>query len=285
MADREPYAEADLELELMVPINPRTGQRTGDWQGTPIRLQELPSVSKMASVIHEGAQTGLNRAYIDLYAWLQANAFEITGPFREIYLPESGINLTQPLDGLPAFIELQCPVERAAVPISLFTSETSLMEKIMKPKIVKKPAMTVVGMAYQGKNENQEIPAMWGEFNPRMNEIKNITGNQCFGACFSDIEGAAEGEFEYVACFEVTDASEVPAGMVVRTVPAYTYAVFTHVGKLATLPDTYQYIYTTWLPQAGVELHPDKFDMELYDEHFKPDTDDSEIDILVAIKG
>ena len=160
----------------------------------------------------------------------------------------------------------------------------------MNPKFVSKPAMNVVGMSYVGRNENQEasfnteISQMWGEFMSREKEIKHITGQCNYGACFSQPEGAAEGEFEYVACYEVTDTSGIPEGMVLRQVPAYKYAVFTHKGRVYNLGDTYKYIYETWLPQSDVELHPDKFDMELYDSRFTPDSDESEFDILVALQ-
>ena len=82
---------------------------------------------------------------------------------------------------------------------------------------------------------------------------------------------------------ETLDNETMPAGMVYREVPEYKYAVFTHHGKLDHLGETYEYIYNTWLPQSGLEVHPDKFDMELYDERFIPDSDDSAFDIYVAI--
>ena len=159
----------------------------------------------------------------------------------------------------------------------------------MQPKFVDKAAMTVVGMAYIGKNAeggefNHEIGTMWGEFMVRDKEIKSITGDCNYGACFGQGEGIADDQFEYVAWYEVTDAADIPDGMVVRQIPAYKYAVFTHKGKVHNLGETYRYIYETWLPQADVELHPDKFDMELYDNRFIPDSDESEFDILVAVK-
>ena len=158
----------------------------------------------------------------------------------------------------------------------------------MEPMFVSKRAMTVVGMAYIGKNENQEaafnpeISEMWQKYMPRENEIGNLTGNCDYGVCFSNPEGVVEGEFEYLACIEVTEVGHVPEGMVVRQVPAYRYAVFTHTGPIKNLGETYKYIYETWLPQSGEELHPDQFDMELYDNRMSSDA--PEFDILVALK-
>lgn len=110
-----------------------------------------------------------------------------------------------------------------------------------------------------------------------------MVGQAAYGACFSGPETAEKGEFEYVASFEVSDTNEVPDGMVIRDVPAYKYAVFTHHGKLDNLQKTYKYIYETWLPQSGLKLVSPHFDMELYDDRFEIDSDKSEFDIYVAI--
>lgn len=159
----------------------------------------------------------------------------------------------------------------------------------MQPKFETKPVMTIVGMSYIGKNEagpgfNHEISDMWGEFMSRTEEVENLVERCTYGACFSNPEGAAEGEFEYVACYSVQPDTKVPEGMVMRQIPAHKYAVFTHKGKLENLGETYSYIYETWLPQSGMELHEDMFDMELYDQRFEPGSDESEFDILVAVK-
>ncbi len=284
LIDDIPYTESDLEVEMAVPINPAGRLRAGDVEGTPVSLRELPAVNSMASVIHEGEYASINRAYTGLYAWANTNAFKITGPCREVYLPEAGISVNQAPDISSGFIEVQCPVERASIPISISTPVSNRKESVMEPKIITKDAMKVVGLSYIGKNENNEIPQLWAEWNARSNEIKNQKGFCCYGACFSNPEGAKEGEFEYIACIEVSDVSDVPVGMVVREIPEYKYAVFTHHGKLDKLHDTYKYIYETGLPQSGLEVHEEKFDMELYNDRFIPDSDESAFDILVAIK-
>ena len=72
--------------------------------------------------------------------------------------------------------------------------------------------------------------------------------------------------------------------MVYREVPEQKYAVFTHHGKLDTLHDTYQYVYNTGMPKSGLQAHPSKFDMEVYDKDFLPNSDDSKLYIYVAIQ-
>jgi AraC family transcriptional regulator len=151
--------------------------------------------------------------------------------------------------------------------------------------MVNRPAFKAVGLSYVGKNEHGEIGQMWGRFNQQCQAIKSINEKEAFGLCFSTVEGPSRpGEFEYVACFEVADDTAIPAGMVYRQVPAYQYAVFTHHGKLDTLGETYQFIYNTALAQAGLKMHPDKFDMEVYDEDFQLGSDESKFYIYVAVE-
>jgi predicted transcriptional regulator YdeE/DNA-binding transcriptional MerR regulator len=282
LVDEGPYAENNLEVELAIGVQLRKGQRVGDWGTGPVQLQELPKIENMASVIHEGQSITLNNTYAHLFAWTQANGYQMTGRYREIYLPETGVSNPPETELEAGFIELQCPVQRASIPVSVL-SPKARKEQIMEPKIIKKPAFKTVGISYVGKNENGEIPQMWGVYNSRWEEIPALN-QTCFGLCFSNPTGATEGEFEYVAACEVADDKVIPEGMVYREVPEYKFAVFTHHGKLDKLGETYEYIYNTWLPQSKLEVHPDKYDMEVYDERFIPDSDDSEFDIYVALK-
>jgi predicted transcriptional regulator YdeE/DNA-binding transcriptional MerR regulator len=280
--DDLPYREADLELTLAVGVDLRSGQRLGDWQDTPVHLQELPAVPAMASVIHTGDYATLPQAYASLYSWMQSSGYQPAGTYRELYLPESGVNAMSIPLSQAGVIELQCPVEKASLPISLRSNQKG---ESMQPKIVNRPAFKAIGLSYVGKNEHGEISQMWERFNQISHAIKSTNDKEAFGLCFSSVEGPSQpGEFEYVACFEVADDRDVPTGMVYRQVPAYKYAVFTHHGKLDTLGETYHYIYNTGLAQAGLKPHPDKFDMEVYDDDFTFGSDESRFYIYVAVE-
>ncbi len=251
LLDEMPYTETDLELTLGVGVNLRSGQRAGDWAGTPVSLRELAAVPSMASLIHSGEALALPQAYASLYAWTQSNGYRVAGQFRELYLPETGVE-SPPASQLEAeLIEVQCPVERASIPLFIMSKKDHKME----PEMITKPAFKAVGLSYVGKNQNGEIPQMWGRFVPRLNEPRRINHAFSYGLCFSEVKDAKEGEFEYVAAVEVADEQGIPAGMVYREVPEHQYAVFTHHGKLETLGETYEYIYHTWLPQSGMKVH------------------------------
>ena len=149
----------------------------------------------------------------------------------------------------------------------------------MEPKIVSKPAFTVVGMRYYGKNEQGEIPALWGgELHRRWHELRDRASGDAYGVCY----GAPneQGEFEYIAGVDVTSTDRMPEGMVQRTVPAGTYAVFPCT--LTTIHETYDYAANTWLPSSGYKWAQAP-DFERYDETFDPADPESLLTIYIPV--
>lgn len=150
----------------------------------------------------------------------------------------------------------------------------------MEPKIVSKPALTVVGMKYRGKPLSDEIPQLWGAFAARIGEIKHIRNPEiAYGV--SDNMDESTGEFDYVAACEVESAADIPEGMVSVDFPAQTYAVFTCT--LPTIGETFEYIYRTWLPTSGFR-RPRSPEFELYDEDFNPNDPSSELYVYVPVE-
>jgi AraC family transcriptional regulator len=151
------------------------------------------------------------------------------------------------------------------------------------PKKVVVPAKLIVGMAMDCKsNQYNPIPELWDRFIPRFDEIANrVDTDVCYGLCCNH-EAPRESEWEYTAGFEVRDATSVPDGMVIRTIPAGTYLVFTHHGELSNLMNTFSYISKQYLPSSPYKAAGMEF--ELYDDRFDPnDQEHSAIDIYVAV--
>lgn len=158
----------------------------------------------------------------------------------------------------------------------------------MQPKIVTKNTFMVVGIRGKSSLKNNTIPKMWQDFFPRITEIKHQTNNGSYGICeqipdFDMREFSAETEFSEVVSVEVSKFEDIPNGMISKTIPEYTYAVFTHKGSLGTLRDTYDYIYGTWLPNSKYEFGNAE-DFEFYNEKFIGiDNPESEMYIYVPI--
>jgi predicted transcriptional regulator YdeE len=149
-----------------------------------------------------------------------------------------------------------------------------------EPKILTKPAFTVIGMKYRGKNEQGEIPQLWGKFMARAGEIRDkLEPDICYGVC--DNHDDASGEFDYVAAFEVGDEVEIPDGMVKWDLPAQTYAVFTCT--LPTIMEAYQYAYKSWLPESATQRTSGP-EFELYDQDFDPNVPSSPMYLYVPVK-
>lgn len=156
----------------------------------------------------------------------------------------------------------------------------------------KLPQFEVVGLGTKfisilspEKNNHLVIPKLWDEYLSRQKEITNKSKPYDLGVCMpvgNDMPKSHPDECFYLACTEVKDLAHVPLGMVTRTIPAGEYAVFTHKGLLSKLDHTMNYIYGSWLPKSGRKLR-EAPDLELYDQRFNPNSEQSEFDIYIPI--
>ncbi len=155
----------------------------------------------------------------------------------------------------------------------------------MEPVIKDFPEIKAVGLRYIGKNENNEIPEMWDEFMQRTKEIKNLKKEgYAFGVCSPMSKNTLENGFEYTACLEVNDFDGIPDKMAMVDIPAGKYAVHTYKGKISNIKDIYDYIFGTWRKETKLTVDNDRSDFELYDDRFKGEAHDSEVDIYIPIK-
>lgn len=258
------YHERDIDVEAALPVASHLPV------SDRLVLHELPAVESMACAVHPGGPDGLADASRLLLTWVEENGYRIAGPSRDVYL-QSAL-LGEPVESPVA--EVQLPVQKKPVPVFI----TQLKEKNkMETQIVTKPAFKAVGLFYQGKNENQEIAQLWGKFNARMSEIKNITDG-AFGLCKPMDES---GIFQYLACMAVKECKVPPQGMEVWDVPEQKYVVFPCT--LPTIHETYRYAFETWFPQSGHE-YSRGIDFEYYDESFDPNNKDSQLYIYIPLK-
>jgi predicted transcriptional regulator YdeE len=263
------YSERGIDMEAAAPVQRKVAGQD------KVAVHQLPGAEHMACVVHKGALESLPQAHLAVAVWADTNRYNITGPNREVYLQGlSSAEETTPSQDL--ITEVQFPVERKPTPILIQKHQEYAQ---MEPKIVTKPAFTVVGMKYFGKNENQEIPQLWREFNPRCLEVINkVEPNECYGVC-GDLDEA--GRFKYLAGYEVSAAEELPADMESWDVPEHEYAVFPCT--IPTIGATYEYAHNTWLPSSDYQRSPTP-DFEFYDETFDPQNPESVLYVYIPIK-
>lgn len=146
-------------------------------------------------------------------------------------------------------------------------------------QIVKRPAMTVVGMLFHGAGMSPEIPKLWDKFGPRMETIAgSVNPMVSYGICANmDMQ---TGEFDYVAAVEVEEGAPVPEGMVRWQTPEGAYALIP--ATLSTIGDAYQ-LAQSLIPDAGYQ-RVGNLDYELYDERFDPTLPDSVLYICIPVE-
>lgn len=271
--EKPEYDEYAVPIETAVVLDPRNPEPCSLPAGT-VRLGWLPAVPELACAVIPSRPGELMNAYVGLYGWVEANGYLVNGPVREVYLQEPGENSA-------AMVELQFPVERNRHWKSYAHARQEKKETEMDVKIINLPAMTLIGLRYQGKNQNNEISELWNVFNQRAAEIANGLEN-AYGVCRVPPD-LPEGEFEYIACMPVSKVEKVPEGMQVVNLPELKCAAYPHSGKLDKLGETYAALYQAWLPQSGLEVVEPGFDMEFYGEEFNF-SDNSVLYIYVPVK-
>jgi AraC family transcriptional regulator len=160
----------------------------------------------------------------------------------------------------------------------------------VKPVIKEVGPLNLMGLVYEGKNQNQEIAQVWNQFIGRSSEIKEILNpSKFYGMCepleenLEDIDLDHINEFKYLACVQVEDSKNMPQGMTYWEIPKRKYLVFTHIGSPQALGETYKAIYSKWIPESGYEVLY-AHDFELYDENFNPESEASKMYIYIPIK-
>ncbi|MGM0641459.1 MAG: AraC family transcriptional regulator [Thermotogota bacterium] len=153
----------------------------------------------------------------------------------------------------------------------------------MEPNVINIEPRKIVGMKYKGSMGHPVLNDLWGTVNSRVNEVKNIVGNG-YGLNLSVEEKEGDFLIEYIAGFDVSDYENIPEGMERYDLPGGKYLVFEHKGHVSKTPDTFEYIYGTYLPKSDYEKDNSRPDFEYYDQDFNCETEAGKFYIYVPIK-
>jgi len=156
----------------------------------------------------------------------------------------------------------------------------------IEPKIIaRRAAFKLAGYSLKTNSVDWEkvkpIPEFWKECRTdgRLEKLHSesfLKYHAEYGACFPDY--CENGDFLYFVGVEVKERHNIPAGYDVYTIPKAVFAVFTTLpGDEENLPtagkDTWQYIFSEWLPNSGYEIDSRGFAFELYDERSMGNTE------------
>lgn len=163
---------------------------------------------------------------------------------------------------------------------------------MLQPQIVEKPAATYAGLEasfISGLSPDttnfKVIGPLWQKLFERVHEIPHRIGKEMYGIMSNtpESERTHPHEMQYLAGITVSSTDEIPSGTNWRTLPATTFAVFTHKGPIDRICDTVAKIYRQWLPQSDYE-HSDIADIELYDHRFCHDSANSEMEYWISVR-
>jgi len=150
----------------------------------------------------------------------------------------------------------------------------------MEPRILTKPAFSVMGLTVRAKGGSPEIPGLWDKLMPRLGEISGRKSDDAFGV-IDDFDEAA-GEMDYTAGYQVEESPRPPSGMTVAHIPAQTYAVFDCT--LPTLMEALDQAYHAWLPNSEYRRAGGP-EFEYYGEDFFGSDPDSPMSIFIPIES
>lgn len=165
------------------------------------------------------------------------------------------------------------------------------------PVLLDHPPIRVVGMSFYGDpfaasngwTEENEIGRLWSRmmayWQSSSGSILHVRDPEVMLEIHVwDKASRLTGEFDVFVGVEVTELENVPVDLLVKLLPATTYAVFTLEGEEITA-DWAQGIYGDWMIEAGYES-AHSFMIQHYDPRFKglDHLEGSELDVYIPVK-
>jgi len=181
-------------------------------------------------------------------------------------------------------------IAAAVVMCSMAASSEAQKGSDMNPRAVRQDEFTVVGIAVRTSNAEQMTPErpIGKQWERLFKEgVLAAIPNKADGnivALYTEYASDKDGEYTYVLGGRVTKVESVPAGMVVKNVPAGRYAVFTSekgpVQKVVV--EMWQKVWATPKTALGGD-RTYKADFEVYDQRAKNPAD-SVVDLYVSVR-
>ena len=156
----------------------------------------------------------------------------------------------------------------------------------MQPRIEILQEKKLVGQRRKMSLSKNKTSELWKNFMPKRKEISNSLSTDLISmqvyepSYFNPFN--PEKEFEKWAAVEVNDFTNVPNEMEIYTLPKGMYAVFKHKG-LSADNSTFQYIFTSWLPDSEYELD-NRPHFEILGDKYINGSIDSEEEIWIPVK-
>jgi len=130
-----------------------------------------------------------------------------------------------------------------------------------------------------GPDEDRTVE-LWRAFMPRRREIENTINADLYHV---HVYRDQSTDVERWAALEVSDDTVVPQGMKRFSLSGGLYAVFTHRGPATSFANTFQFIFSEWMPASQYEMDS-RPRFEVLGQKYKNNAPDSEEEIWIPIK-
>ena len=180
----------------------------------------------------------------------------------------------------------------ALAAVALVLACAALTETALQPRIVNQQPFQVIGIAASTSNAKEAGPdaiigKQWHRFmsDELINKIPNRV-DQTIYAVYTDYTSDSNGQYTVILGAKVRPVPNptIPDGMVIKTVPAGRYAVFTSERGpvVKVVVDTWKQIWAYYQsPQNGQRAY--QADFEVYDQR-AADPNNAQVDIYVGLK-
>ena len=156
----------------------------------------------------------------------------------------------------------------------------------MQARILQLQEKKLIGLKLKMSVANNKTGQLWGQFGPRIKEIKNRVSEDKISMqiyrplYFQNFN--PNSEFEKWAVVEVENFHQTPEGFESFILQDGLYAVFDYKG-LSTDSSVFQYIFTKWIPQSGYSID-DRPHFEVLGAKYKNNDPSSKEEIWIPIK-
>lgn len=158
----------------------------------------------------------------------------------------------------------------------------------MEPKVIEKDTFRVAGYQFEANlqqvKEQDLVGKTLSKLKANADLFEHKLGNHFYLIQIYPMKeqfDVNEETFTNIIGYEVA-GEEVPDGAILHTVAKNTYVAYTHKGPESDLQQSYDYLYGRWLRENN--YMPVGYDLELWDERYKREQPDNEIDMFIAVK-
>jgi predicted transcriptional regulator YdeE len=170
-------------------------------------------------------------------------------------------------------------------------TRTPAVGAAMEPRVVEQQEFSVIGIQVRTGNAKEvtaggAIPKQWARFFSEgiADKIPNKVDSTIY-AVYTNYASDYNGEYDFIIGMKVSSVSDVPPGMVARTVPKGRYAVVaTAKGPVAqVVPKAWQQVYSLDSKKQLGGTRAYKADFELYDQRSQ-NPQDAQVDLYIGLK-